>query len=221
MVPSALSARQVHRRTPLGTTAANPIGTVGHTVCLTKGGGAPPRGGWWGPPPPRGVTPLDGRSRLPTPRRAPLLCDSLSVLTSDSQDQQPHVRVHIRLLDSEYSSVSSRWDQPGAPPTKTTHGLQEGSQESRHRQHEPPAYTISTVFDPASTWGSSMETYGTRIATTGSAPCPAPSPPITPNPPPRMDPPLKVATEVGPLRNTHRAPEPPSHNTSTTSPSPQ
>lgn len=95
------------------------------------------------------VSPVDGRSRLPTPEAPPPVVRfsvrphhhatggsaHTSGATSDSSD-------------SEYSSVSTASGTSQEPPSQRGHTDPRRGPRSRHRQPDPPAYTISSSVSP-------------------------------------------------------------------------
>lgn len=95
------------------------------------------------------VSPVDGRSRLPTPEAPPPVVrfsvrphhqatggsTRTSGATSDSSD-------------SEYSSVSTASGTSQGAPSHRGHTEPRWGPRSRHRQPEPPAYTISSTVSP-------------------------------------------------------------------------
>ncbi|KAJ0067609.1 hypothetical protein NL108_008928, partial [Boleophthalmus pectinirostris] len=91
------------------------------------------------------VSPVDGRSRLPTPEAPP-------PVVRFSVRPQPHITggsIHASgatsdSSDSEYSSASSASATSQGPPSHGIHMDNRRGPRSRHRQQDPPAYTISS-----------------------------------------------------------------------------
>ncbi|KAK7934278.1 hypothetical protein WMY93_005174 [Mugilogobius chulae] len=95
------------------------------------------------------VSPVDGRSRLPTPEAPP-------PVVRFSVRPQPHVTgtsAHTSgaisdSSDSEYSSVSSASGTSQGSSSQRGHADSRRGPKSRHRQPESPAYTMSSSVPP-------------------------------------------------------------------------
>ncbi|XP_072290185.1 protein patched homolog 1 [Eucyclogobius newberryi] len=95
------------------------------------------------------VSPVDGRSRLPTPEAPP-------PVVRFSVRPQPHTTgtsTHMSgamsdSSDSEYSSVSSASGTSQGPPSQRGHTDSRRGPRSRPRQPDPPSYNISSSVSP-------------------------------------------------------------------------
>ncbi|CAL9707976.1 unnamed protein product [Knipowitschia caucasica] len=154
------------------------------------------------------VTPVDGRSRLPTPEaRPPVVRFSVRPQPQTTGTSNHTSGTTSDSSDSEYSSVSSASGTSQVPPSQRRHMDCRRGPRSRHRQHEPPAYTISSSVspqgcDPGPHMGGPQ--WNRDSKSHRQAPPPAPPPAR-----PRMDA-FESATEAGGHREHSSGPRAPS-----------